>query len=280
MRRRDFLKAGTLAAIATYAASRATFAADTEIELSLGAPGAVISPQIYGHFIEHLGSCVYGGLWVGKNSHIPNLNGYRKRAVEYLQALGIPVLRWPGGCFADDYHWRDGIGPAAKRPKRVNINWGNYVEDNSFGTHEFLDFCEVIGADAYVASNVDNKRPGRQRLLAKYRSRKFLEMRDGNARVRRIVTVVALLVTILCRDRVQSEDVSARTAGPQLQGIPDLRSIQNVRRQKSVCERVVAQIHNFLNAIRVTEAAMRNLQASDTPRVRAFFDQWRTLVLE
>ena len=76
-----------------------------------------VRPELHGHFAEHLGSCIYGGLWVGKKSPVPNINGYRKQAVDYLKALGIPVLRWPGGCFADDYHWRDGIGPAARRPK-------------------------------------------------------------------------------------------------------------------------------------------------------------------
>ena len=81
----------------------------------------LVRPEFHGHFIEHLGSCVYGGLWVGKDSRIPNINGYRRQAVEYLKDLGVPVLRWPGGCFADDYHWRDGIGPAAKRAKRVNM---------------------------------------------------------------------------------------------------------------------------------------------------------------
>lgn len=109
---------------------RVVIRADSEI--------GVVRPEFHGHFIEHLGPCVYGGLWVGRNSHIPNLNGYRRQALEYLQALGVPVLRWPGGCFADDYHWRDGVGLAANRPKRVNIHWGSYVEDGSFGTHEFI----------------------------------------------------------------------------------------------------------------------------------------------
>ncbi|MGH9378731.1 MAG: hypothetical protein ACRD1I_08025, partial [Terriglobia bacterium] len=86
-----------------------------------------VSPLFHGQFSEHLGSCVYGGMWVGQNSSIPNINGYRKLTVQYLKELGVPVLRWPGGCFADDYHWRDGIGPASKRPKRVNIHWGGYV---------------------------------------------------------------------------------------------------------------------------------------------------------
>jgi alpha-N-arabinofuranosidase len=82
-----------------------------------------VRPEFHGHFAEHLGACVYGGLWVGKKSPIPNIDGYRKQAVEYLKELGVPVLRWPGGCYADDYHWRDGVGPVEQRPKRVNIHW-------------------------------------------------------------------------------------------------------------------------------------------------------------
>jgi alpha-N-arabinofuranosidase len=111
---------------------------------------------------------VYGGIWVGKNSPIPNVNGFRKAAVDYLKELGIPVLRWPGGCFADDYHWRDGIGPLAKRPKRVNIHWGNYTEDNSFGTHEFIDFCRMIGAEPYFAANVGTGSPQEMRDWIEY----------------------------------------------------------------------------------------------------------------
>src|SRR6266568_760340 len=105
----------------------------------------LIAPEFHGHFAEHLGSCVYGGLWVGKKSSVPNIDGYRKQAIDYLKELGVPVLRWPGGCFADDYHWRDGIGPAEQRPKRVNIHWGGYVEDGSFGTHEFIGLCRLLG---------------------------------------------------------------------------------------------------------------------------------------
>jgi alpha-N-arabinofuranosidase len=108
----------------------------------------------------------YGGVWVGKNSPIPNVNGFRKAAVDYLKELGVPVLRWPGGCFADDYHWRDGIG--AKRPKRVNIHWGNYTEDNSFGTHEFFDFCKLIGAEPYLAANVGSGTPQEMRDWMEY----------------------------------------------------------------------------------------------------------------
>lgn len=128
----------------------------------------VVSPALHGQFAEHLGSCVYGGIWVGKDSPIPNVNGYRKQTVQYLKELGIPVLRWPGGCFADDYHWRDGIGPAARRPKRVNIHWGGYVEDNSFGTHEFMGFCRLIGAEPYFAGNVGSGSPQEMRDWMEY----------------------------------------------------------------------------------------------------------------
>ena len=127
-----------------------------------------IKPELHGHFAEHLGTCTYGGLWVGRNSPIPNINGHRKLAVEYLKALGIPVLRWPGGCFADDYHWRDGIGPAEKRPKRVNIWWGGYTEDNSFGTHEFIELCRLIGAQPYLAGNVGSGTPAELRDWMEY----------------------------------------------------------------------------------------------------------------
>ncbi len=127
-----------------------------------------VSPLLHGSFAEHLGSCVYGGLWVGPNSSIPNINGYRRQAVEYLKALGIPVLRWPGGCFADDYHWRDGVGPAQKRPRSVNIHWGNYVEDNSFGTQEFIGLCRLIGAEPYLAGNVGSGTPQELRDWVEY----------------------------------------------------------------------------------------------------------------
>ena len=128
----------------------------------------VVRPEFHGHFSEHLGSCCYGGIWVGPQSPIPNINGYRKDLVGYLKELGVPVLRWPGGCYADDYHWRDGIGPAAKRPKHVNINWGGYVEDNSFGTHEFVGFCRLIGAEPYFSANVGTGSPQEMRDWMEY----------------------------------------------------------------------------------------------------------------
>ena len=114
----------------------------------------VINKNIYGHFSEHLGHCIYGGIWVGENSPIPNTNGVRNDVIEALKNIKIPVLRWPGGCFADEYHWMDGIGPRDKRPKMINTHWGGVTEDNSFGTHEFLNFCELIGAEPYMSLNV------------------------------------------------------------------------------------------------------------------------------
>ena len=113
-----------------------------------------ISRYIYGQFAEHLGHCIYGGLWVGKNSSIPNTRGIRNDVVKALKAIQVPVIRWPGGCFADTYHWMDGIGPQQDRAKIVNVNWGNVTEDNAFGTHEFLDLCEQLGCDPYIVGNV------------------------------------------------------------------------------------------------------------------------------
>ena len=124
------------------------------IIVDLDLPGATISRHLYGHFAEHLGRCIYGGFWVGEDSPIPNVRGIRRDVVDALRALDIPNLRWPGGCFADTYHWRDGIGPREQRPRIANTNWGDVVEDNSFGTHEFLDLCELLGADPYVNANV------------------------------------------------------------------------------------------------------------------------------
>ncbi len=113
-----------------------------------------ISRELHGQFAEHLGRCVYGGLWVGPDSPIPNTDGYRNDVLQALKDLHVPVLRWPGGCFADEYHWQDGIGPVEDRPGMVNSNWGGTVEDNSFGTHEFLNLCEILGCEPYVSGNV------------------------------------------------------------------------------------------------------------------------------
>ncbi len=128
----------------------------------------IVRPELHGQFAEHLGACIYGGLWLGKNSPIPNVEGYRRQAIKFLAELGVPVLRWPGGCFADDYHWRDGIGPMQKRPKRVNIHWGGYIEDNSFGTHEFIGLCRKIGAEPYIVGNVGSGTPEELRDWIEY----------------------------------------------------------------------------------------------------------------
>jgi alpha-N-arabinofuranosidase len=114
----------------------------------------VISKHIYGHFSEHLGHCIYGGYWVGEDSPIPNTRGIRNDVVEALREIRIPNLRWPGGCFADEYHWMDGIGPRSNRPKMVNTHWGGVTEDNSFGTHEFLDLCEQLDCEPYISGNL------------------------------------------------------------------------------------------------------------------------------
>lgn len=117
-------------------------------------PGSVINKNVYGQFAEHLGSGIYGGLWVGPNSKIPNTRGWRNDVVGALKDLHVPLVRWPGGCFADEYHWRDGIGPRDKRPVKVNTNWGGVEESNAVGTHEFFDLVEQLGADAYVNGNL------------------------------------------------------------------------------------------------------------------------------
>ncbi|MBX3096207.1 MAG: alpha-N-arabinofuranosidase [Fimbriimonadaceae bacterium] len=114
----------------------------------------IISPEIQGQFAEHLGHCIYGGIWVGEESDIPHTRGIRNDVVDALRAIRVPVIRWPGGCFADEYHWRDGIGPRDQRPSIYNSHWGGVVENNHFGTHEFFDLCEQVGCDPYVCGNV------------------------------------------------------------------------------------------------------------------------------
>ena len=118
-----------------------------------------VNPNIFGHFIEHLGRCVYEGIWVGPDSKIPNTRGLRNDVIEALRKIKPSVLRWPGGCFADDYHWMDGIGDPEKRPSTVNINWGYSIDTKAFGTHEFIDFCRLIGAEPYICVNVGTGTP-------------------------------------------------------------------------------------------------------------------------
>jgi alpha-L-arabinofuranosidase len=124
-------------------------------QITIRAQGAhkKINRHIYGHFAEHLGYCIYDGIWVGEESSIPNVRGIRTDVVEALRKINAPNLRWPGGCFADVYHWQDGIGPRDKRPQRINF-WGNAPETNHFGTHEFMDLCEQIGCEPYIGGNV------------------------------------------------------------------------------------------------------------------------------
>ncbi|AQS54737.1 alpha-N-arabinofuranosidase [Novibacillus thermophilus] len=115
---------------------------------------ATISRYIYGHFAEHLGRGIYEGIWVGENSSIPNTKGIRNDVLTALKRLDIPVIRWPGGCFADEYHWKDGVGPREKRKRMVNTHWGGVVENNHFGTHEFMLLCELLGAEPYICGNL------------------------------------------------------------------------------------------------------------------------------
>ncbi|WP_276354958.1 alpha-N-arabinofuranosidase [Cohnella caldifontis] len=117
-------------------------------------PIGTISRHIYGHFAEHLGRCIYEGIWVGEDSAIPNTQGIRNDVLEALKKLDIPVLRWPGGCFADEYHWKDGVGPRESRKRMVNTHWGGVVENNHFGTHEFLALCELLGCEPYICGNL------------------------------------------------------------------------------------------------------------------------------
>jgi alpha-N-arabinofuranosidase len=134
--------------------SISALAQDATVRIHDDGTGVQIPKEIYGQFSEHLGRCIYGGLWVGKDSSVPNVDGYRKDVFDALKALKVPVMRWPGGCFADDYHWMDGIGPYENRAKISNNNWGGTMEDNSFGTHEFLNLCEMLDIEPYISGNV------------------------------------------------------------------------------------------------------------------------------
>ena len=134
--------------------------ADTlELTVHADQPGDTISPYLYGQFAEHLGRSIYEGIWVGEGSEIPNTNGFRDDVIAALKELEIPVIRWPGGCFADEYNWRDGIGPREERPVRINTHWGWVDETNAFGTHEFMELVEMLGSEAYIAGNVGSGTP-------------------------------------------------------------------------------------------------------------------------
>lgn len=130
-----------------------------EITIHADRPGPRVNRELFGQFAEHLGHGIYGGIWVGENSKIPNTRGYRNDVLQALRNLKVPVIRWPGGCFADEYNWREGIGPRDKRPVKINTHWGKVEEPNSFGTHEFMDFAELVGAQAYVSGNVGSGSP-------------------------------------------------------------------------------------------------------------------------
>ncbi len=142
-------------AILAFAAMTAIpgFAA-VSVTVDAARPGPVINKNVYGQFAEHLGTGIYEGMWVGPDSKIPNTKGWRKDVLGALKEIKVPLVRWPGGCFADEYHWKDGIGPRAKRPVKVNTNWGGVEENNAVGTHEFFDLVELLGADAYVNGNL------------------------------------------------------------------------------------------------------------------------------
>ena len=142
-----------------WAAQAAQAVPEVVVTVDVSGPGAVINKNVYGQFAEHLGTGIYGGMWVGPGSTIANVRGWRTDVLAALKDLRVPVVRWPGGCFADEYNWRDGIGPRGKRPVMVNTNWGGVVDDNAVGTHEFFDLVELIGADAYVNGNVGTGSP-------------------------------------------------------------------------------------------------------------------------
>lgn len=130
-----------------------------EIKIHADTPGPVYSREIFSQFAEHLGHGIYGGLWVGDDKTIPNTDGFRNDVIAALKELQVPVVRWPGGCFADEYHWREGIGPKADRPTKVNTHWGGVTEPNTVGTHEFMDLVRLLGAEPYISGNVGNGSP-------------------------------------------------------------------------------------------------------------------------
>jgi len=151
----------TLAIVACNATVPGFAAEPAMATVSVGAEaaGPRIEPEVYGQFVEHLGTGVYGGLWVGPESKIRNTRGWRNDVVQALRKLEVPVVRWPGGCFADDYDWRDGIGAPARRPARLNKIWGNVIEPNRVGTHEFMDLAEQLGTEVYLAGNMGSMPP-------------------------------------------------------------------------------------------------------------------------
>jgi len=157
MKNKHVLSAGiilTLVAMLSEISAAAQNATTNSLVIRSGETGPTINRDIYGQFSEHLGRGIYEGIWVGEDSSIPNTRGIRNDVVEALKKIKVPVLRWPGGCFADQYHWKDGIGPREKRPAMINTQWGGVLENNHFGTHEFMDLCEQLGAEPYICGNL------------------------------------------------------------------------------------------------------------------------------
>jgi alpha-N-arabinofuranosidase len=142
--------------------------ANSKIRIFPDRQKSLIRAEVYGHFAEHLGGGIDGGIWVGEESSTPNFGGIRSDVLDALRQLHPPVLRWPGGCYADDYHWEDGIGPRTGRPRRVNTWWGQNVESNAFGTHEFIQVCRTLGAEPYIAGNVGTGSPRELREWVEY----------------------------------------------------------------------------------------------------------------
>jgi len=172
------------AGLLTVAPVAAQSAGDGAATLTLHAdrPGPVYDRRIFTQFAEHLGNGIYGGLWVGDDKHIPNTRGFRNDVVAALRAISVPVIRWPGGCFADEYHWREGIGPRANRPVKVNTHWGGVTEPNAVGTHEYMDLVEQIGAEPYISGNVGDGTPREMAEWVEYMTAPAGSLADERAR--------------------------------------------------------------------------------------------------
>ncbi|HJP68969.1 MAG TPA: alpha-N-arabinofuranosidase, partial [Sphingomicrobium sp.] len=145
---------GAAAAVALQPLAAAAQTPPVPLQVQADRPGPTINRNIFGQFAEHLGSGIYGGIWVGPDSPIPNVRGIRTDVVQALRAIHVPNVRWPGGCFGDNYHWKNGIGPRAQRPATLNPDWAGVIEPNSFGTEEYFDFLGQIGADAFISENI------------------------------------------------------------------------------------------------------------------------------
>jgi len=172
-----------LFALALVATAQAQESVQVSLTLHDGQPAGFIPKEIYGQFAEELGTCISDGLWVGPDSPIPNTRGYRNDVLDALKTLRVPVMRWPGGCFADTYHWRDGIGK--DRKSMINIHWGEKIVDNAFGTHEFLDLCELLGTQPYISMNVGSAGPDESLQWMEYMTAKsgpMAELRKQNGR--------------------------------------------------------------------------------------------------